>query len=100
LNQKRQAPLHRSEEEPHLSKKSTRHSLIEPHVLQYGDRESRAYLSLRFCPSYVAVSSVMHQLSKRVPNFAPKSMLDYGTGPGTAIWCVHSESRAKLQGDK
>lgn len=61
---------------------------VLPHVLQYGPRESSAYLSLRFCPSYIAVQAILNELKTRLPRFSPKTMLDYGCGPGSAIWAA------------
>lgn len=61
----------------------------QPHVLQYGSRETAAYLSLRFLPSFAAINAILEQLQQRLPDFEPKTLLDYGCGPGTAIWYCH-----------
>lgn len=66
--------------------------LNQPHILQYGQRESAAYMSLRFLPSFVAINAILQQLTQRLPHFEPKSFLDYGCGPGTAIWYVFVNS--------
>jgi len=34
------------------------------------------------------LSRVMKEASYRL-DISPKTMLDFGTGPGTAVWCVH-----------
>ena len=61
-------------------------------VRQYGTREAQAYLTYRVGPIYGAVNRVLQELYYRLPQFNPTSMLDFGTGPGTAIWCDISPS--------
>jgi len=63
-------------------------------VRQYGAREAQAYLTYRVGPIYGAVSRVLQELYYRLPQFNPTSMLDFGTGPGTAIWCDPTLERA------
>jgi len=38
--------------------------------------------------TYAAVLSVMEEAAHTVPNFAPISVLDLGSGPGTALWAA------------
>ena len=47
-----------------------------------------AYLSARLPATYAAVASCLGELSKRHPQFTPHSMLDAGSGPGTAAWAA------------
>jgi ribosomal protein RSM22 (predicted rRNA methylase) len=61
-------------------------SVIEPHKLSYGPRESIAYAAGVLPSTYAAAKNVMTELSNRMSDFRPRSMLDFGTGPGTAIW--------------
>ncbi|KAJ3298744.1 37S ribosomal protein S22 [Borealophlyctis nickersoniae] len=65
--------------------------LIEPHVLEYGEREAYAYLASRVPITYAATQNVFMQIAKRIPDFAPTTMLDFGTGPGTGIWAAYVE---------
>ena len=58
----------------------------QPHTLSYDKYEAAAYTAVRLIPSYAAVYNVLSQLKTRVPDFEPTSMLDFGCGPGTAIW--------------
>lgn len=60
--------------------------VIEPHKLSYGPRESIAYAAGVLPSTYAAVKNVMTEISSRMTDFRPRSMLDFGTGPGTAIW--------------
>jgi ribosomal protein RSM22 (predicted rRNA methylase) len=43
-----------------------------------------AYLAVRFPATYAAISAVLEELQARAPQFAPRTMLDLGAGPGTA----------------
>lgn len=59
---------------------------IEPHKLTYGPRESVAYAAGVLPSTYAAITNVLNEIATRVTDFRPQSMLDFGTGPGTAIW--------------
>ncbi|KAI8095817.1 mitochondrial small ribosomal subunit Rsm22-domain-containing protein [Thamnidium elegans] len=63
-------------------------SVVEPHKVSYGPRESVAYAAGVLPSTYAAVTNVMKEISNRVSDFRPRSMLDFGTGPGTAIWAA------------
>ncbi|KAJ3190004.1 37S ribosomal protein S22 [Gaertneriomyces sp. JEL0708] len=63
--------------------------LIDPHTIHYGDIESLAFLAARTGPTYAALWNVLKQLEKRIPTFSPKSVLDFASGPGTALWAVN-----------
>ncbi|MGH9830622.1 MAG: small ribosomal subunit Rsm22 family protein, partial [Blastocatellia bacterium] len=47
-----------------------------------------AYLATRLPSIYAAVSSVLMELRKRLPGTSPRSLLDLGAGPGTAVWAA------------
>ncbi|TPX34296.1 hypothetical protein SmJEL517_g02939 [Synchytrium microbalum] len=57
-------------------------------IVQYSQRDVMAYVAGRLVGAYVAMNHVLQQLMRRSPDFAPKHILDFGCGPGTAIWCV------------
>jgi hypothetical protein len=59
---------------------------VEPHILSYGPRESAAYTAGVLPSTYGAITNVLHEVKNRLSNFTPSSLLDFGTGPGTAIW--------------
>ncbi|KAF7726356.1 37S ribosomal protein S22 [Apophysomyces ossiformis] len=61
---------------------------IEPHTVSYGPRESIAYAAGVLPSTYAAITNVFQEVSKRMADFKPRSMLDFGTGPGTAIWAA------------
>ncbi|ORY93986.1 mitochondrial small ribosomal subunit Rsm22-domain-containing protein [Syncephalastrum racemosum] len=72
------------------AKKDNNTDKTEPHALSYGPRESLAYVAGAMPSTYAAVTNVLNELNKRLSNFSPKTMLDFGTGPGTAIWAARS----------
>ncbi|KAF9138922.1 37S ribosomal protein S22 [Linnemannia schmuckeri] len=59
------------------------------HILEYGHRESIAYIAAMAPTTYSAVKNVLQEVNKRVPDLNPKTFLDFGTGPGTAIWAAN-----------
>ncbi len=46
-------------------------------------------MAARMPACYAAVYKVLEEVSMRLPTFTPQSMLDFGAGPGTAIWAAH-----------
>jgi ribosomal protein RSM22 (predicted rRNA methylase) len=67
-------------------RKLTNTTAIEPHKLSYGPRESVAYAAGVLPSTYAAITNVLNEIATRMTDFRPQSMLDFGTGPGTAIW--------------
>ncbi|OMJ26796.1 Methyltransferase-like protein 17, mitochondrial [Smittium culicis] len=59
---------------------------LSPHKLDYGLRESYAYLASIFPSSYSITYNVFREISKRVPNFSPEKILDFGCGPASSLW--------------
>ncbi|XP_069490128.1 ribosome assembly protein METTL17, mitochondrial isoform X2 [Ambystoma mexicanum] len=57
--------------------------------LMYDKELSVLYLAARFGSGYAAVMRAFHEIQKRVPDFAPKTLLDFGSGAGTVIWAAH-----------
>jgi ribosomal protein RSM22 (predicted rRNA methylase) len=50
--------------------------------------DALAYALARMPATYAAVSACLNALAAAWPDFAPKSLLDVGAGPGTASWAV------------
>ena len=46
-------------------------------------------MAARMPACYAAMYKVLEEVSMRLPTFTPQSMLDFGAGPGTAIWAAH-----------
>ncbi|KAI9911264.1 hypothetical protein PsorP6_009446 [Peronosclerospora sorghi] len=55
----------------------------------YGSGETMAYLSFEVESTYACTHAVFTELQKRLPDFAPTSVLDFGAGPGTASWVAN-----------
>ncbi|KAI9496757.1 mitochondrial small ribosomal subunit Rsm22-domain-containing protein [Zychaea mexicana] len=72
----------------HGKSKKRQAAYQEPHTLAYGPRESIAYAAGVLPSTYAATMNVLAEISHRIADFAPKSILDFGTGPGTALWAA------------
>jgi ribosomal protein RSM22 (predicted rRNA methylase) len=47
-----------------------------------------AYLTTRMPATYSAIRAALAEVRTRLPEFNPRSMLDVGAGPGTAMWAA------------
>lgn len=47
-----------------------------------------AYLATRLPATFAAVRACLESAAELMPAFAPKSLLDVGAGPGTALWAA------------
>jgi len=52
------------------------------------EADAIAYSLSRMPATYAAVSRVLAEVIDRAPDFAPKTLLDAGAGPGTAAWAA------------
>jgi ribosomal protein RSM22 (predicted rRNA methylase) len=52
------------------------------------DRDALAYLATRLPATYAAVRASFAAIADTRPDFAPKTVLDIGAGPGTALWAA------------
>lgn len=50
--------------------------------------EALAYLATRLPATYAATRASFAAIADRRPDFAPRTMLDIGAGPGTALWAA------------
>jgi ribosomal protein RSM22 (predicted rRNA methylase) len=48
----------------------------------------KAYLATRLPATYAAVRASLDALDEALPVFSPKTLLDIGAGPGTALWAA------------
>src|SRR5215510_3817531 len=58
----------------------------KPHAIS--DRDALAYLAVRLPATYAAVRASLDAVAETRPDFAPKTALDIGAGPGTALWAA------------
>src|SRR5579884_983420 len=47
-----------------------------------------AYALTRLPATYAAISAALVEVRARCPDWAPKTVLDVGAGPGTALWAA------------
>jgi ribosomal protein RSM22 (predicted rRNA methylase) len=52
------------------------------------DRDALAYLAVRLPATYAAIRASLAAVAAARPDFAPKTALDIGAGPGTAMWAA------------
>ncbi|WP_395016584.1 small ribosomal subunit Rsm22 family protein [Dongia sp.] len=58
--------------------------------LHVGDgMAARAYLAARLPATYAAIRAAMDAVAAVRPDFSPRQLLDFGAGPGTALWAAH-----------
>src|SRR5450755_4051555 len=60
------------------------------------ETDALAYALARMPATYAAVTASLNALREVTPEFAPKSLLDVGAGPGTAKWAA-AETFSSLQ---
>jgi hypothetical protein len=58
----------------------------KPHAIS--DRDALAYLAVRLPATYAAVRASFDAVAEARPDFTPKTALDIGAGPGTALWAA------------
>eukprot|EP00127_Corallochytrium_limacisporum_P007071 Clim_evm31s241 gene=Clim_evmTU31s241 len=58
------------------------------YTVNYGPRESIAYAVGMLAPVYAATLCVLKEIASRDPDFMPRSILDIGSGTGTALWAL------------
>ena len=61
------------------------------------ETDALAYALARMPATYAAVTASLNALGEIRPDFAPKTLLDIGAGPGTASWAA-AEAFSTLQG--
>lgn len=58
--------------------------------LKYDEELCVVYMAARLAGGYAAVRRAVNEIKKRDPTFAPKTLLDFGSGLGTVVWALHS----------
>ncbi|KAI8929818.1 mitochondrial small ribosomal subunit Rsm22-domain-containing protein [Entophlyctis helioformis] len=76
---------------------STSEIPVDPHTVRYTQDMTLGYVGSRMAASYGAIDFAFRDLQRLAPSFQPVSMLDFGTGPGTAVWAAKSRWRDSLQ---
>ncbi|KAJ1726176.1 37S ribosomal protein S22, partial [Coemansia biformis] len=63
-------------------------TFLRPHTIEYGPGETAAFVAAFTPGSYGVLFNVFDELARRLPGFRPQSILDFGSGPGTALWAA------------
>ncbi|XP_021757722.1 methyltransferase-like protein 17, mitochondrial [Chenopodium quinoa] len=56
--------------------------------LTYTDDETVAYVATRMPAVYSACYRILREIKRRVPEFSPVNVLDFGSGTGSAFWAL------------
>ncbi|CAL1386583.1 unnamed protein product [Linum trigynum] len=56
--------------------------------LTYSDSETVAYVASRMPAVFSACFRVLNEVGKRLPDFSPAKVLDFGAGTGSAFWAM------------
>lgn len=56
--------------------------------LKYTDDETIAYVASRMPAVYAACHRVLGEVKRRLPDFSPAKVLDFGAGTGSAMWAL------------
>ncbi|KAF9602479.1 hypothetical protein IFM89_028493 [Coptis chinensis] len=55
---------------------------------KYRDDQTIAYVASRMPAVYSACHRVLKEVKRRLPGFAPKSVLDFGSATGSVLWAI------------
>lgn len=61
---------------------------LEAPPIEYNKHQAMAYVAHRIPGIYGCNTKVFDEIKKRFPGFAPKRMMDFGSGPGTTTWAA------------
>ncbi|CAA0812270.1 Unknown protein [Striga hermonthica] len=56
--------------------------------LKYQEEQAVAYVAARMPAVYSALYRVLNEVRRRVPDFTPAKVLDFGAGTGSALWAI------------
>ncbi|XP_032232863.1 methyltransferase-like protein 17, mitochondrial isoform X2 [Nematostella vectensis] len=77
--------------------KTKRPKREEYKVIRYQARESAAFAASRIPSCYGSTLRVLNEISKREPDYKPETLMDFGSGVGTAIWAAHETWGSSLK---
>lgn len=58
--------------------------------VRFNEELGVVYMAARLAGGYTAVRRALNEILIRDPSFAPHSLMDFGSGLGTAVWASHS----------
>ncbi|XP_072013959.1 ribosome assembly protein METTL17, mitochondrial-like [Amphiura filiformis] len=56
--------------------------------IKYDETKPMTYLLARLAPNYAVTYRVLNEIKKRVPDFRPQAVLDFGSGLGSTVWAT------------
>lgn len=59
--------------------------------LLYGPNETLSYVLHGIFPSYGIATRLLEEIKETLPHWQPTSMLDFGSGPGTAVFAAKEQ---------
>lgn len=65
--------------------------------LTYTEDETVAYVASRMPAVYSAIYRVLKEVRRRLPGFNPSKVLDFGAGPGSALWAIREVWPSSLE---
>ncbi|XP_068097289.1 ribosome assembly protein METTL17, mitochondrial isoform X2 [Hyperolius riggenbachi] len=89
-NESEMDPVDREEKIKNQVLNALRKSTYNWQPLNYSQHIGLVYLAARFDGGYAAVTRALYEINKRVPDFKPLTLMDFGSGVGTVIWAAHA----------
>lgn len=71
-----------------FQKQMAQQNAVATRSVLYSEMDAIGYFAFRAAPMYAVMHRVYYELCKMLPHFIPKTMLDFGSGSGTAILCA------------
>ncbi|KAJ2784251.1 37S ribosomal protein S22 [Coemansia javaensis] len=65
-------------------------ALLRPHTVEYGPGEAAAFVAAFAPGTYGVLLNVFSEAARRLPGLRPRAVLDFGCGPGTALWAAQA----------
>lgn len=56
--------------------------------VEYDSAAAWSYLLAKSAFDYATVRKIMDEIKRREPEYQPRTIFDFGSGVGAAIWCV------------
>lgn len=71
-----------------LSERYRAERAVQPAALAVGEHDALGYTALIMPATYAQLHGALAATAARLPGWQPASMLDLGSGPGTALWAA------------
>jgi ribosomal protein RSM22 (predicted rRNA methylase) len=68
--------------------KRLKSSIYHWQPLNFDEYKSKIYLATNFASHYAMLSQIFNEIKKRVANFRPTRLFDFGSGSGSVMWAA------------